>query len=468
MGSLFDDPKQRLAAVKTIEFFWKLTLPRLVCMMPVLQSCMLLMTTAHEHVQNADYAFRQDPKYINKYVAALSDIREQYSCLSVECILLASLLLALGELAYGPSAAGYTHLDSAWRIRQQWQDKASVILDHHQKEEVEGMGAAIDLLYSAWFQKMSRVNFLPQSAKPLLDAHTEGTRIVLGLPFSTLQQLVASLQDNKDRARRFMLVNPGARNSKKVSELQKQARNWDEAFDKFMAVPREVKAWGFDLACLVIRIHGDVGMILASLPTTVLEFDRLRSYYSRIADTAEELFELVGGDIADTAREELIQGIGLINPLFYAATTCRDYALRRRLLAVLKVLQMAEGPWTSCIAWQIAVHLCRIEEKAMEGSSTSTLIPWSDRPRLLTAQIVNSTTMTLMYTLKPYTNNEEECTENFGLRPCTQQIRLMSELWSIGELGGSKGQVRESDCDCIMPGAVLSKIDEVSVWQQLP
>ena len=125
MASLFEDQKGIDDAIRSTDFFWKIQFPRLVCSVPVLQSCLMLMTASHEHVEKAAYAFCQDPSCIRKYGAAVTHLRAEYAKLSVDCILLGSLLLAMGELAYGPSTAGLTHLYSAAQIIEQRQHNPS-------------------------------------------------------------------------------------------------------------------------------------------------------------------------------------------------------------------------------------------------------------------------------------------------------------------------------------------------------
>ena len=222
---------------------------------------------------------------------------------------------------------------------------------------------------------------------------------------------------------------------------------------------------GFEIACLVIRIHGCVVLILSRLPSKEQDFDTQKVVFGKIADTAEALFEQTQGNFSEAIREQLVYGMGLVNSLFFAATKCRDYALRRRLLGVLKLLRMAEGTWTSCIAYQIAVHLSSIEDKEMAGMSSIRVIPWLVRPRLMSARFDDASTMTIVYVISGCTAAEEIQTDTFKIRPCEHQEKLAIDRCSIGEYGASESYVQESSCRCLDPGAKLEKDIDATTWQ---
>ena len=114
---------------------------------------------------------------------------------------------------------------------------------------------------------------------------------------------------------------------------------------------------------------------------------------------------------------------------------------------------MAEGTWTSCTAYQIAVHLASIEEQEAVGLSTTHVIAtigWTMRPRLVSAHLEDASTVTVVYAPCgcAVSQCEEVRTDTFKVNPCEHQTKLPANIGSIGEYGGSEGYVRESDCTC--------------------
>ncbi|RMZ87137.1 hypothetical protein DV736_g5643, partial [Chaetothyriales sp. CBS 134916] len=359
MSVLFDDQQEVKNAILETDRFWKVHFPRLVCSLPIIQHCAMFMTTCHESVAKATYTLRRDPECISKYTGALQQLRKDYNNVSVDCILLASLLLAMGELAYGPSKSGLSHLYNACRIIEQRQRNPSAFDGHKQKEEIEGMQKTVNLMFKAYFRKLTRESFLPPPTDERDNRVTCMPQLGSGLPFSTLQQATGSLEEIKQAARRlFKERNSGADPQDSVA-LQSLASTWMNRFEAFLAKPESNES--LRIACLVVHMHGCTTLIETKLPSQESDFDSHIPIFTTIAEAAEEFLERTDGRLPDAATEHLSYGIGPVNPLFYATTKCRHFAVRRRLLRVLRLLRVSEGPWTSCTAFQIASHLAGLE-----------------------------------------------------------------------------------------------------------
>ena len=82
-----------------------------------------------------------------------------------------------------------------------------------------------------------------------------------------------------------------------------------------------------------------------------------------------------------TSASNLRTSLGLLPPLFFAATKCRNRIIRNKALHVLHGAYRSERNWTSCMATALAKFVIE-EEGQMQGSSHTATIPTSKRLRL--------------------------------------------------------------------------------------
>ncbi|RMZ77343.1 hypothetical protein DV737_g4380, partial [Chaetothyriales sp. CBS 132003] len=284
MNVLFDDAEQVKNAILETDLFWKVQFPRLVCSLPIIQHCTMFMTTRHESVVKATYTLRRDPECIRKYTGALQHLRKDYHNVSVDCILLASLLMAMAELAYGPSESGLSHLYNACRIIEQRQRNPSVFDGHKQKEELEGMQKAFDSK----------------------------------LPFSTLPQATGSLEEIKQAARRLLKQRDSRVDGQESAGLQSLASTWMDKFQAFVA--KQEGNESLRIACLVVHMHGCATLIETKLLSKESDFDSQMPVFTAMVEAAEQFLELTDGQLPDAVTAHLNYGVGPVNPLFYATT----------------------------------------------------------------------------------------------------------------------------------------------------
>jgi hypothetical protein len=73
--------------------------------------------------------------------------------------------------------------------------------------------------------------------------------------------------------------------------------------------------------------------------------------------------------LTSSANQFFCFDIGVIFPLFWAATKCRDSHTRRRALKLLSSVNHQEGAWKSSSAAKVAEFVIAVEEKGMSAGS---------------------------------------------------------------------------------------------------
>ena len=106
-------------------------------------------------------------------------------------------------------------------------------------------------------------------------------------------------------------------------------------------------------------------MSIDSKPET--SYDQFKSDFDDMVLRVERLFQslmLVDARPLDTENTEFVMELGLIHPLFFVATKCRDWNLRRRALQLLRKAGK-EGVWEGPIMAVLAQKLMRLEEQGI-------------------------------------------------------------------------------------------------------
>ena len=117
-------------------------------------------------------------------------------------------------------------------------------------------------------------------------------------------------------------------------------------------------------------------MCIDSKPETT--YDMFVTDFENIVSRVEELFQflaLVDTKPLDQEHTDFSMELGLVHPLFFVATKCRDWNLRRRAVAQLRKAGK-EGVWEGPIMAVLAQKVMRLEE---QGVARGTLVPERNR-----------------------------------------------------------------------------------------
>lgn len=117
-------------------------------------------------------------------------------------------------------------------------------------------------------------------------------------------------------------------------------------------------------------------LCIDSKPETT--YDMFVTDFENIVSRVEKLFQplaLVDTKPLDQEHTEFSMELGLVHPLFFVATKCRDWNLRRRAIAQLRKAGK-EGVWEGPIMAVLAQKVMRLEE---QGVARGTLVPERNR-----------------------------------------------------------------------------------------
>ncbi|KIW54863.1 hypothetical protein PV05_07195 [Exophiala xenobiotica] len=178
--------------------------------------------------------------------------------------------------------------------------------------------------------------------------------------------------------------------SKKIDVLQVSARPSCEGVDKMD------EYWN-------LRMHHRVTYTmlntLAQEDETV--YDAFTSDFHFILAQCESIIERRASLQADNIPNIRGPTLGLLPPLFFVATKCRDSAIRHRALKVMHGTLVNEREWTSCMATAMARFIIDQEEQLLNCIFPGDLAEQvKARVRLLDADFTSSTDqMTLDYAI---------------------------------------------------------------------
>ncbi len=358
--------------------FWTVTFPRLVCAEPVIAKCLIVLVTSHERVQSSTRPFAQEPECLEKFIEAITLLRKEWNSMSVDCILVASIVLAIAELSFGPSPSGLSHLYAGSRIIRQRRAHPEDYAHHRSSPEIDGVRESIELLYEAFFARMDRKSDAITPCERAFLKTITTSEASMPLTFYSTQQALGSLESITTTALDILRNKSSETNDVDHINLQQIAEEWLRAFQILEAELNCTTDPEFLKACLVIRITGLATLVIASIPSSELSYSQHKAEFLQIADFAEEFLK-VGGGMTQSVMAHLVYGIGPVNPIFFAATKCRIPTVRNRLLQALRRFKVVEGLWTSCAAYQVALQVAEIENNITEAEPDPTTIGWSTR-----------------------------------------------------------------------------------------
>ena len=185
--------------------------------------------------------------------------------------------------------------------------------------------------------------------------------------------LVASYEDSE--ACKDELLPLGLRN-----DINEALDTWLTAFLAYhqKAPPDPARE---DDAVLFFAHHRLLKMLLnARSSHSELHFDHYHDDFRFIVDSCRTVF------YSDSVRTNA--SLGLIPPLFWVATKCRDPILRREALAILRSSHHTESLWDTCTAANIVERVILIEERGLARVTSCRDISHENRVRLLQADHV--------------------------------------------------------------------------------
>jgi hypothetical protein len=167
--------------------------------------------------------------------------------------------------------------------------------------------------------------------------------------------------------------------------LQESVDQWNKAYEPvFLEVCQNTVGREY-LGALQVRICvWKLEIVIAtSISKTELVFDSFTPQFQRIAHFVRHLLQK-DQEIRDSDGSRLQYGMGGIMALFYTATRCRDFCVRRDAIAILREWPSTNGIWHSLQAATVAEWIASIEGK---DCNRLEVIPEACRVKLHTLKV---------------------------------------------------------------------------------
>jgi hypothetical protein len=168
-------------------------------------------------------------------------------------------------------------------------------------------------------------------------------------------------------------------------------REWALAFEAFMRNPKNILSPGEQRAAILLEIQHIVGSIHAGVGIFRQEtiFDLFEPSFSQIVSLASRLVRGTGESPQDLEPTFPAFDMGILPPLYFVASRCRDPSIRRQALLLLRQGPSQEGIWHRGMLSNIAERIMNLEEAdcvyGFAGSSVD--ISASARISVLNAKI---------------------------------------------------------------------------------
>ena len=337
----------------------------------------------------------------------------------VETVLMSCLLFLTCENFQGSTMAGLLHIYSGLKILEDW--KAS------KRQIAIAAGSTEDLI---------RNQIDPIFAR--LEAQTTVYRSTAGVRHSFYSENPVRLQsvpsiplsfkdlfwarDSFDDVMQWMFHILGMKHhdvpkSSAIREIRTLLDTWHLVFEAYTASLADHDRLQRRTAS-ALEIHYRVLSIMLEIPSTKPEstYDACLNEFKEILKQCEDIIKY--RDVAPTNdwaeyenRMSLFEfEFGMIPPLFVIACHCRDPAIRRKAIRLMRYLHRTEGAWDSCGAGKLAEGIMEIEERGLTVIESCESVTENSRIRATNADIdpAHPSSVVLTFSHSPYDGIEKD------------------------------------------------------------
>ena len=112
-------------------------------------------------------------------------------------------------------------------------------------------------------------------------------------------------------------------------------------------------------------------------------FDDQLATFKKVVKACQQVIDIESGLAGSTdVKMSFSFDLGIISPLYFAASRCRDPCLRREAVRLLISSSRREGFWLSWVTGLVANQIVMIEEKGLQNPSSCRDIPLENRIQL--------------------------------------------------------------------------------------
>ncbi|KAF7161721.1 hypothetical protein CNMCM5623_007208 [Aspergillus felis] len=334
--------------------------------------------------ENEQFIIQQYNSAIRHLVAQMSSANQVPHLTLIACCLFVCL-----EILSGQGSKALDHIEAGLKILQRWEN------DPNGKLQSEGITRELTYTVIRWNTQLSK----------------HGRKMIaLNLSQLDTAESVGGLETWTDistaRNSLDVLINRAMSFVEAVG-IDRKTRGSPWQVRRQQALLQDFAAWLSAFNCLMkrcgrrlkktdprgpvlLRLHHHTNQILVAvaLSRDELIFDELDDDFRAIIAYTEELIELNASLDKDSVLTIFSLETGLISPLCYTASKCRNPLLRRKAISLLYRCPQKEGLWSMQQYAILSRIIVQIEEAVVAHLPLEQRIP-EDRHRVYTAHIEN-------------------------------------------------------------------------------
>jgi Fungal specific transcription factor domain len=360
--------------------FWTRLIPQQCHHEPAIKHAIFALSALYKSaISSKTHTVNLDDEHVNfalvKQREAISSLRETLSSRQphMRLALVASLLFSCFESFHGDWETATQQVYSGLNILKR-------LSEDERRHATNGL-ADIELevgltLRRLELQILSFLAMNPMLEHPFIDLNVQ--EIILDMPdqFSTFNEAftaatnlaVSVLRYSRTAAQCGDDSDPQGLIAQHQQCLQGLLYQWNKAYEPiFLEVCQNTVGREY-LGALQLRIcmwKCEI-LIATSMSNTEVVFDSFTAQFQRITHFARHVLQK-DQEIRESDGPRLQYGMGSIMALFYTATRCRDFSVRREAIAILREWPCTNGIWHSLQAAKVAEWIATIEEKCCGG-----------------------------------------------------------------------------------------------------
>jgi hypothetical protein len=149
--------------------------------------------------------------------------------------------------------------------------------------------------------------------------------------------------------------------------IQKRLQQWDSAFQSLKEATWIIQTVKSAQLTKLLEVHHKSATIMVAglLEPEETIYDEYDDVFRRIVDLSHQLLQ---EEFSKPSINTFSVEMGVIQPLYFAATKCRISEIRRSAIQLLGTVRRLEGVWNGQIMALIAARVQEIEESGLEDN----------------------------------------------------------------------------------------------------
>ena len=393
---------------------------------PTIRHAVIALGSLHETTQNKDSAMLKNGEAYDKFALqqcnkAITNLNQGLAVKgqqSIQVLLMSCVIFVCFETLQGNYESALTHMESGLRMYRNWQAENS----NPGPGVSSGRHHTIDKEIVQIFSRLNlQVLMFPDTHLLGRDFYTAHVNPLIDPPPTTFS-CVKEARDRLDNCMNYIFqsvlvayfgrqdMDQGTDGSLEFQHYQALLSQWSVLFGAFMRSCGPALGAEDRQRVELLEIQYKTATILFSTGMSPAEtaFDAYNSEFKNIVGLTSSLVgnsrEL--GVTEKTGHFSL--DMGVVPPLYLAATRCRDPLIRRQALSILSATTRQEGVWNSQMLAKIADRLMSIEEEGIGQLMSSEDVPASSRLSVLNATIYSEPRRVLLELCRPKGNGNGE------------------------------------------------------------